>query len=379
MNKLKITEKNRLGYWFLFYISFLIAALLLGSVFAKNAIAQTRIVVVPIYTEEGREVKEGGKSTLHYRRTMGFIENQLVRHGFEVINPFAKDASEEEYSRVMERSREDSPLACKEMCKKYAVDAAYIVWLSVKIKKTSDGYCKARARLDGQGYDSAARSLGANVSKTFKVTKRDCDDAIAEVEKEVGDLVGRKLTAWSGGKGHGSVVTQVGSVSQESGGMTEEGGVLKRRTKEVENLINIRLDGATEYELTEIFGKVINTVTGVVEAKRYSSSLIPDNPQACFVIWRVRIEDTDPFRLHANVMKMIDDILDAGGEIRLKGVPYRYTAAEVDLLKGIRPGDSTTREIQFVVDRERARDREFSGRHDPYKARKEGNTKKSFE
>ena len=106
--------------------------------------------------------------------------------------------------------------------------------------------------------------------------------------------------------------------------------------------------------------------------------MFPTIPQACFVIWRVRIEDTDPFRLQANVMKMIDDILDAGGEITLKGVPYRYTAAEVDLLKGIRPGESTSREIQFVVDRERARDREFSGRHDPYKAREQG-TKKGFE
>jgi len=379
MNRLKNSEKNILGYRFLFYILFLIAALLLGIVFAKNAIAQTRIVVIPLYTEEGREAKEGGKSTLHYRRAMGFIENQLVRHGFEVINPFARDAGEEEYNRVMERSREDSPLACREMCKKYAVDAAYVVWLNVKIKKTSDGYCKASARLDGQGYDSAARSLGANVSKTFIVTRRDCDNAIAEVEKEVGDLVGRKLTAWSGGKKHSSVVTQTAAVSQGSGSTKEGGGVLKRKAKEVENLINVRLSGATEYELTEIFGKVINTVTGVVKAKRYSSSIIPDNLQACFVTWRVSIEDTDPFRLQANVMKMIDDILDAGGEIRLKGVPYRYTSAEVDHLKGIRPGDSTSREIQFVVDRERARDREFSERHDPYKARKEGNTKKSFE
>lgn len=46
------------------------------------------------------------------------------------------------------------------------------------------------------------------------------------------------------------------------------------------------------------------------------------------------------------------------------GVPYRCTAAEIDLLKGIRPGDSSTREIPFVVDRERARGREFTGRHD---------------
>jgi len=374
MDRFSSIQRNRSGYGYLIYISFLIAALLLGSVFANNAMAQTRVAVIPLYTEEGREAKDGGSRTLHYRRAMGFIENQLVRHGFEVINPFAKDASEAEYNRVMERAREDSVLASKEMCKKYAVDVAYIVWLNVKVKRTADGYCKAKARLDGQGYDSAGRSLGANVSKTFKVTRRDCDDAVAEVEKEVGDVVGRKLTAWRGSRAHGSVVTAGSAVSQRSGTTQTGGGVLQRRADPLENLINVRLDGATEYELAEVFGKVINTVTGVVEAKRYSISLVPDNPQACFVIWRVRIEDTEPFRLQANMMKMIDDISDAGGEITLKGVPYRYTAAEIDLLKGVRPGDSTAREIQFVVDRERARDREFSGRHDPYKARQQKET-----
>jgi len=371
MKRSRIIEGNRLGYGYLAYSSFLVAVLLLGTAVANSAMAQTRIAVVPLYTEEGREAGDGGSRTLHYRRATGFIENQLVRHGFEVINPFARDAGEAEYSRVMERAREDSPLASREMCKKYAVDAAYIVWLNVKIKRTVDGYCKAGARLDGQGYDSAGHSLGAAVSKTFKVTRRDCDEAIAEVEKEVGDLVGRSLTAWRGGKTRASATPGSGSgaAAETNAGRVQGAGVLKQETAKKENLINVRLDGGASYELTEVFGKVINTVTGVVEAKRYSSSLIPDNPQACFMIWRVRIENTEPFRLQANVMKMLDDISDAGGEIQLNGVPYRYTAAEIDLLKGIRPGDGTTREIQFVVDRERARDREFSGRHDAYKAR----------
>jgi hypothetical protein len=334
-------------------------------VVANNATAGTRIAVIPLYTEKGKDATDGGSRTLHYRRATGFIENQLVRHGFEVINPFAKDASEAEYNRIMETSREDSVLACKNMCKKYAVDAAYIVWLGVKTRQTSDGYCKAKARLDGQGYDSAGRSLGANVSKSFKVTRRACDDAVAEVEKEVGDLVGRKLTAWNSG---GSASASGSDLGRKSDGIRAGDGILMRETAALEQRINVRLNGATEYELTEVFGKVINTVTGVLEAKRYSSSLIPDNPQACFMIWRVRIEDTDPFRLQANIMKMLDDILDAGGKIVLKGVPYRYTAAEIDLLKGVRTGEGTTREIRFVVDRERARDREFSERHDPYKA-----------
>jgi hypothetical protein len=279
MDRLRISKRTNSGYGYLVYISFLVAALLLGSVFANNAMAQTRIVVIPLYTEEGREAKDGGSRTLHYRRAMGFIENQLVRHGFEVVNPFAKDSSEAEYNRVMERAREDSVLASKEMCKKYAVDVAYIVWLIVKVKRTSDGYCKAKARFDGQGYDSAGRSLGANVSKTFKVTRRDCDDAVAEVEKEVGDLVGRKLTAWRGSRAKGSVVTADSDVSQKSGSTQTEGGVLMRRTAALENLINVRLDGATEYELAEIFGKVINTVTGVLKLKGTAPALSQTIPR----------------------------------------------------------------------------------------------------
>jgi len=116
-------------------------------------------------------------------------------------------------------------------------------------------------------------------------------------------------------------------------------------------------------------GKILNTATGVVEAKRYGSNIVPNNPKASWATWRVTYQDTDPFRLQANIMTMINQVLDAGGELTLKGVPYRYTADEVNLLMGVRPGSATSRMIQFVFDRERMRDREFSGRHDPYKAR----------
>jgi hypothetical protein len=254
------------------------------------------------------------------------------------------------------------------MCKKFAVEIAYIVRLNVKTVKTADGYCKATASLDGEGYDSAGHDLGAGVYKTFIVTKRDCDEAIAEAEKEVGDLVGRKLTAWSVTPKGAEVVSGAAGTT----GNPQKGGVLARRAAELENLIEVRLDGATEYTLSEIFGKIINTARGVAEAKRMASNIVPNTPQACYVTWRVRIEDTDPFRLQSNVMKMVHDILDAGGEVYLKGIPYRYTADEVDLLKGLRPGEATSRRVQFVVDRELARDKELQGRHDPYKARQEG-------
>ncbi|MDH3349497.1 MAG: hypothetical protein OEM02_15530 [Desulfobulbaceae bacterium] len=154
-------------------------------------------------------------------------------------------------------------------------------------------------------------------------------------------------------------------VSPDTGGVyqppSQQGGALEQSIRRYENLINVRLDGATDPAVAEVFGKVLNTVHGVIRAKRYSSRIIPDEPQACYIIWRATIDHTDPFRLQANILKMIDDVYQSGGSIYLKGVPYRYSPSEIDLLKGIRGNDATSREIQFVVDRELARDREMSG------------------
>jgi len=347
------------------FITFISAALIIPLI-PKNATAalRTRIVVLPFYVADGKDVKDGGDLVMHYRRMSGFIENHLVIHNFEVIDPFAKDASERELNRLMERTREDSPLASLEVCRKYGVDAVYVVWLNVKHKKTTDGYHKAIALLDGKGYDSAGRSIGANVYKSFNISRRDFDQAIGDVEKEVGDLVGKTLTAWnSQGTSSNKVIS-----SSSAGTGSNGGGVLTRNIDNLEKYIEIRLDGATEYELVEIFGKVLYTVNGVVQGKQISQRIIPDTPQACTSHWEVEIHNTDPFRLQANTMRMINDILDAGGEIILNGVPYRYTSSEVKLLMGVRPGDATSRSVQFVIDRERARDREFAGRYDPDKS-----------
>jgi hypothetical protein len=154
--------------------------------------------------------------------------------------------------------------------------------------------------------------------------------------------------------------------SQESYSRTTEGGVLERRTSANMEFIYVNLDGAVTYETGEAFGKIVNTATGVVAAKRYGSEVVPGNPQASYVKWRVQIAETDPFRLQANIMTMINTVLDHGGSVTIRGIPYRYTPAEVDMLRGIRISSSNPKVLQFIVDRERMRDADFSGRHDPY-------------
>jgi hypothetical protein len=126
---------------------------------------------------------------------------------------------------------------------------------------------------------------------------------------------------------------------------TIHGVILAQKSQKLDNVINVRLNGATEYELVEVFGRVLNNVQGVLEAKRHGSRIVPDNPHACFAVWQVRIQDSDPARVQANIIKMIQEIRNAGG----KDVMNRYSGTEVDLLKAIRPGPMTAGEIQFMV------------------------------
>ena len=338
-------------------------ALLAGALLlaAQSAAAQSgpiRIVVLPFYTEEGADVTDAGYEARHYRRIIRFINNQLVRHGFEVVSAHATELKEEEYNRLRERAREDSSLAAREMTRKYAVDVAYVVWLDVSRSTTGDGYCRAKARVEGEGYDSGGRDIGAGVHKTFTLTRRDCEDAVVEAEVEVGDEVGRTLTAWRGRSARGTVVSGAGTAAAGGSG---EGGVVRRGADALGSLINVRLEGATGYELVEVFGKVLHTVRGVTEASVYRTAIDPGNPQASLAQWRVRIEDTTTFRLQSNVMTMLKRICEAGGELVLGGVAYRYTPAEVDLLKGVFAYDVTSRELAFRVDRERVRDLEMQG------------------
>lgn len=346
------------------------AVLLAWTLLAQAAWAQggpIRIVVLPFYTEAGADVTDGGYEGRHYRRLSRYINNQLVRHGFEVINPSAHEYTEAEYNRLRERPREDSPLAAMELTRKFLVDAVYLVWLDVTTRTTDDGLCKAKARVEGEGYDSGARDLGAGLDRAFRMTRKECDDAIVAVAKLAGDEVGRILTAWAGSRNTSRSTKSVVS-SQATGSRSGEGGVIARNTGALVSFINVRLDGAMRYELVEVFGKVLNTARGALEATTYRQQIQPGNPQASFATWRVNIENTELFRFQANVMTMLRTIADAGGEIVLKGVPYRYTPAEVDLLRGIRPGDSTSRSIVFVVDRDRAQEMEFSGRDDARKS-----------
>ncbi len=176
--------------------SFYIFCLLLLVVSTAQSQEAIRIVVLPVDTEGGAWVSDDDDRMEHYRRTMRFINNELVKHGFEVVNPAAKELLIQEYDRMAARIEENSKLASLELCRRYETDAAYIVWLDVHVRRTRDGYCKVKVRVEGEGYDTASRDLGAGLLEEFHLVRRNCQQAVESAERQVGDIVGKKLTAY---------------------------------------------------------------------------------------------------------------------------------------------------------------------------------------
>ncbi|KPA10216.1 conserved hypothetical protein, secreted [Candidatus Magnetomorum sp. HK-1] len=284
------------------------------SLLFSMALAQTRIVVIPFYEENNQTTKDNMKR--HYRRISGFINNHLVSKEFEVVNPFAVGWKEVEFNLLLKSSRNDSAFVCKEMCRKYSSDIAYILWIDLKKTITPDNFCKIKVSLEGQGYDSASRDVGVYIAENIQSISTDCDDAIIDSEKKIAILTGKKL------------------VSQ-----------LQIKNSFTENIINIRLEGNISPELAEIFGKIINVTRGISEAKNYRFKIHSTS------VWRVLVSETELFRLNTNITRLIKQIVTSKGIFEKNGVLFHYDAKEIDSLKRIKCKDTSSREILFVLDK----------------------------
>ncbi len=134
-----------------------------------------------------------------------------------------------------------------------------------------------------------------------------------------------------------------------------------------DQLVEVRLEAINSATTAQAFGKVLRAADGVIEAKRYGSDLQPGNPQKNSAFWRVTTSYRDPFRLDESVLDGIKEVLRSGGQVVINNVRFDYSPYEIEMLKGVRLLDSTANQLRYKIDRELARDRDFSGRLDPYR------------
>ncbi len=128
------------------------------------------------------------------------------------------------------------------------------------------------------------------------------------------------------------------------------------------DIINVTLSNVSQYETAEAFSKVLISVNGVSDSKRMTSTIVPNEPQRSRIVWTIALDGIRAHVLEMNIMATIDLIVKNRGQIMINNVMYNYAPFEIDLLRGIFPNSATSMSIDFTVDRERAMEREFSGR-----------------
>lgn len=320
-----------------------------GAGFVKSCLAQTKIVILPMYTEAGVRMDNSNYALSHYRQINHFITERLIHNGFEVVSPYAIDAISEQYNHTMMRAQKDATLTVLEMTRTYSSDIAYLLWLDVSKFTTADGMCKVVAALKSDGYNRAAKNLRIGLSRTLSYTRSSCHEASMKAEEEVAELILRKMTTVRGSSGYkGRRHTQ-----PEQQALIPRGGILQEKAAALEHTINIKLMQVTEPDVIFIFDKLLQNLPGVTDTKNYQLSIRPENPQASYSSWRVRSTSADTFQIKENLLLHLNKMLDSGAVITDHGISYKYPSAYSESLKAIREHSATSREIVFVIDRKR--------------------------
>lgn len=140
------------------------------------------------------------------------------------------------------------------------------------------------------------------------------------------------------------IKTPVFAAANLANGNDTAKGLIKNEIEVRQSLISVTLIGATEYEITELFYKILEKTPGVVEVKRYLFILDPSRPRVCRVDWQVRVDKMTPFQLESAVYRTVRDVADGDNK---QHPSFYVTPEQQKLMANIRPLHATSREIRF--------------------------------
>ena len=129
------------------------------------------------------------------------------------------------------------------------------------------------------------------------------------------------------------------------------------------NIVHLTLTGVADYAVTEMFNDILTQTPGVVDAARIRLHLDPDRPKSCFVTWRIQVADIGVFELESRIYRIMRDISDESPDAPVIAYTFMPSDRDFESLGHIRPFQSTSREIQFVMDRPLLRAQKHANRN----------------
>ncbi len=133
-----------------------------------------------------------------------------------------------------------------------------------------------------------------------------------------------------------------------------------------DQVIEITLTEVDSSTTAEVFGRIVRAADGVIEVKRYGQHVSPGNPQDSYTTYVATTMYKDPSRLDYSILENIRTLLSCGGYAMIRNNLFEFSPSAVESLMGVRLIDAGARQLEYKVDRELKRDREFAGEMDPY-------------
>lgn len=136
----------------------------------------------------------------------------------------------------------------------------------------------------------------------------------------------------------------------------QDQGKLQRELARRPKTIYLKLFNVTEFELTELFNRIIETIDGVKAAQRYRMHLEPDRPQACVVEWEIEVADIDAFELESRIFNKLKEFDRKGALVVVDwNFPFEVTNDMLAQLRQISPWQASAAELLFIQYRPRMR------------------------
>ncbi len=225
----------------------------------------------------------------------------------------------------------------------YVADMVYVLRADIKLKGLKPSAYQATVRIVGQGYTRKGGDA-ATIARSFSVTDATEAGAIETVLFRIQHGVAKRIARWQNRLPR---LAMKGSVRDEDG-----------------NAIRIYLQGAPDDGLIELFDTIIRNTPGVIKANRIRSRLKPSYPGGSITVWRVEIEDVDPFFIESNIMQTVKDHFAVEQLIKNRDDQI-WDHTTFNYLRWIRPGDASTEKLCFIVDWCAAGDRRCPDRSSP--------------
>lgn len=300
----------------------------LGTFAAHAQEPVKKVAVLPVFLNSSGEIDtdQGIKKGSNF---IDPINKILDQSGYYPVNLFDGRMATGAIQDLMNESHNYTQDVAAKLTKAHGLDGLIYVNIENTLTQTDEGIYNSFVSTYVEGFDTTGRYLGFSDEKELiiKNENRDIAGQTAETEMAVriGKYLVRELNERNSGLFHHTMAKPVVSVS---------------------------LYRLNSYEMAELFGKIIESTRGVMDARVVRLDLFKDKPKKSYIEWQIEIgrSISDPYELKRAILDKIQEVLNAENGSLINLSPQKNGSnAEIRTLERIQSARTHGDTVVFII------------------------------